>query len=139
QEAVGSTFAGAGQLCFEQVAMSGVIPQVAAMMGPCAAGTAYIPALADFVPMVKGTSSMALGGARLVEAATGERVTDEEMGGSHVHCYESGVADNEVADDRERIAAVRRFLSYLPPSNQAQPPYEATEDPPDWRAELLTE
>src|SRR6266550_5395799 len=72
QEAAGSTFAGSGWLFADQVVMSGVIPQVAAMLGPCAAGTAYIPGLADFVPMVKGTSSMALGGARLVKAATGE-------------------------------------------------------------------
>src|SRR5438105_10569868 len=139
QEAVGSTFAGAGQLFFEQVTMSGVVPQVAAMMGPCAAGTAYIPALADFVPMVQGTSSMALGGARLVEAATGERVTDEDMGGSQVHCHQSGVADNEVADDRECIAVVRRFLSYLPSSNREQPPELEIGDPPDRRVEELAE
>ncbi len=72
QEAAGSTFAGTGYLFYDQVVMSGVIPQVAAMLGPCSAGTAYIPGLADFVPMVKGTSSMSLGGARLVKAATGE-------------------------------------------------------------------
>src|SRR5439155_572981 len=113
QEASGSTFAGTGFLFYDQVVMSGVIPQVAAMLGPCAAGTAYIPGLADFVPMVKETSSMSLGGARLVKAATGEDVTDHDMGGSQVHCYESGVGDNEVADDAECIAAVRRFLSYL--------------------------
>ena len=71
QEASGSTFAGTGYLFYDQVVMSGVIPQVAAMLGPCAAGTAYIPGLADFVPMVKETSSMSLGGARLVKAATG--------------------------------------------------------------------
>ena len=76
QEAAGSTFAGSGFLFYDQVTMSGVIPQVAAMLGPCAAGTAYIPGLSDFVPMVKGTSSMSLGGARLVKAATGEDVTD---------------------------------------------------------------
>src|SRR5689334_1536761 len=74
QEAAGSTFAGSGWLFADQVVMSGVVPQVAAMLGPCAAGTAYIPGLADFVPMVKGTSSMSLGGARLVKAATGEDV-----------------------------------------------------------------
>ena len=73
--------------------MSGVIPQVAALMGPCAAGTAYIPGLADFVPMVKGTSSMALGGRHLVKAAVGEDVTEDEMGGSGVHTKISGVAD----------------------------------------------
>ncbi len=131
QEAAGSTFAGTGWLFADQVVMSGVIPQVAAMLGPCAAGTAYIPGLADFVPMVRETSSMSLGGARLVKAATGEEVTDHDMGGSQVHCYESGVGDNEVADDRECIAAVRRFLSYLPSSNLEQPPLSDPRDPGD--------
>ena len=131
QEAAGSTFAGSGQLFYDQVTMSGVIPQVAAMLGPCAAGTAYIPGLADFVPMVKGTSSMSLGGARLVKAATGEDVTDHEMGGSHVHCYESGVGDNEVADDDECLAVVRRFLAYLPSSNAEAPPWRQSDDPVD--------
>ena len=131
QEASGSTFAGTGWLFAEQVYMSGVIPQVAAMLGPCAAGTAYIPGLADFVPMVKGTSSMALGGARLVKAATGEDVNDHDMGGSQVHCYESGVGDNEVENDAECIATVRRFLSYLPSSNLEPPPFEDIGDPAD--------
>ena len=137
QEAAGSTFAGSGQLFSDQVTMSGVIPQVAAMLGPCSAGTAYIPGLSDFVPMVKGTSSMSLGGARLVKAATGEDVTDHDMGGSQVHCYESGVGDNEVQDDAECIATVRRFLSYLPSSNTDEPPYVACDDPPDRLVEGL--
>ena len=131
QEAAGSTFAGSGWLFADQVVMSGVVPQVAAMLGPCAAGTAYIPGLADFVPMVKGTSSMSLGGARLVKAATGEDVTDHDMGGSQVHCYESGVGDNEVENDAECIALVRRFLGYLPSSNTELPPTVAADDPPD--------
>jgi acetyl-CoA carboxylase carboxyltransferase component len=129
QEAAGSTFAGTGWLFADQVVMSGVIPQIAAMLGPCAAGTAYIPGLADFVPMVKETSSMSLGGARLVKAATGEEVTDHEMGGSQVHCYESGVGDNEVENDAECIATVRRFLSYLPSSNTEAPPFADSGDP----------
>ena len=137
QEAAGSTFAGTGWLFAEQVYMSGVIPQVAAMLGPCAAGTAYIPGLADFVPMVKNTSSMALGGARLVKAATGEDVSDHDMGGSQVHCYESGVGDNEVGDDAECIATVRRFLSYLPSSNTEEPPAVQTGDPADRAVEGL--
>ena len=82
QEAVGSLFAGSGHLFREEVVMSGVIPQVAALMGPCAAGTAYIPGLADFVPMVKGRGSMALAGPHLVKAVTGEDITQEELGGS---------------------------------------------------------
>jgi len=137
QEAAGSTFAGSGHLFMDQVVMSGVIPQVAAMMGPCAAGTAYIPGLSDFVPMVRGTSSMSLGGARLVKAATGEDVTDHDMGGSQVHCYESGVGDNEVDDDEQCIAAVRRFLSYLPSSNADAPPFVDTADPADRMVEGL--
>src|SRR5438067_1712382 len=131
QEAAGSKFAGTGWLFADQVYMSGVIPQVAAMLGPCAAGTAYIPGLADFVPMVKGTSSMSLGGARLVKAATGEDVTDHDMGGSQVHCYESGVGDNAVESDEECIATVRRFLPYLPSSNAGAPPFAETGDPAD--------
>jgi len=137
QEAAGSTFAGTGWLFAEQVVMSGVIPQVAAMLGPCAAGTAYIPGLADFVPMVKGTSSMALGGARLVKAATGEDVSDHDMGGSQVHCYESGVGDNEVENDADCIATVRHFLSYLPSSNTEDPPFVDTGDIGDRTVEGL--
>ena len=108
--------------------MSGVVPQVAAMLGHCAAGTAYIPALADFVPMVKGTSSMALGGRHLVRAATGEDVTEEEMGGSEVHTKVSGVADLEVASDEECLDVVRRYLSFFPSHNQ-----EAAAGPADDR------
>jgi len=137
QEAAGSTFAGTGYLFADQVVMSGVIPQVAAMLGPCAAGTAYIPGLADFVPMVKDTSSMSLGGSRLVKAATGEDVSDHDMGGSQVHCYESGVGDNEVADDRECIEMVRRFLSYLPSSNTDATPFVETSDSADRLVEGL--
>jgi acetyl-CoA carboxylase carboxyltransferase component len=137
QEAAGSTFAGSGALFYEQVQMSGVVPMVAAMLGPCAAGTAYIPGLADFVPMVKDTSSMSLGGARLVRAATGEETTDHDMGGSQVHCYVSGVGDVEVADDPACIATVREFLSFLPSNNRDQAPGRATEDPPDRRIDDL--
>ncbi len=137
QEAAGSAFARTGELFKEQVIMSGVIPQVAAMMGPGAAGTAYIPGLADFVPMVKGVSSMALGGPHLVKAAVGEDVTEQDMGGSQVHCKVSGVADLEVADDAECIAVIRRYLSFFPPSNLEQPPRRADDDPPERRCEEL--
>ncbi|MBV9043282.1 MAG: acyl-CoA carboxylase subunit beta, partial [Acidimicrobiia bacterium] len=137
QQSAGSTFAGAGALFREQVTLSGVVPQVAAMLGHCAAGTAYIPALADFVPMVKGTSSMALGGRHLVKAATGEDVSEEEMGGSAVHNRVSGVADLEVADDHECLATVRRYLSFFPSHNQEAPPVKQTSDPVDRRVEEL--
>jgi acetyl-CoA carboxylase carboxyltransferase component len=137
QEATGSMFARTGDLFREQVHMSGVIPQVAAMMGPGAAGTAYIPGLADFVPMVEGTSNMALAGPHLVKAAVGEDVTAEEMGGSGVHTRVSGVADLEVPDDRACLDAVRTYLSFFPPSNLERPPVVETSDSADRRAEEL--
>ena len=133
----GSTFAGMGDLFREQVTMSGVVPMVAAMLGHCAAGTAYIPGLADFVPMVKGTSSMALGGRHLVKAAVGEDVTEEEMGGSAVHTKISGCADLEVDDDRECLAVVREYLSFFPSNNRAEPPVRPTDDSPTRRVEEL--
>ena len=133
QEAAGSMFARTGELFKEQVFMSGVVPQVAAMMGPGAAGTAYIPGLADFVPMVKGISSMALGGPHLVKAAVGEEVTEQEMGGSQVHCKISGVADLEVADDHACIDAIRAYLSFFPSSNLEKPPIKDASDPIDRR------
>src|SRR5206468_10111409 len=106
-------------------------------MGPGAAGTAYIPGLADFVPMVQGTSNMGLGGPHLVKAAVGEVVTAEEMGGSAVHSKVSGVADLEVADDRECIEVVRRYLGYFPSSNRDRPPVAESADPADRSCEAL--
>jgi acetyl-CoA carboxylase carboxyltransferase component len=137
QEAAGSMFARTGDLFREQVVMSGVVPQVAAMMGPGAAGTAYIPGLADFVPMVKGTSNMALGGPHLVKAAVGEDVTAEDMGGSAVHCKVSGVADLEVGGDEECLAVVRKYLGYFPSNNTEPPPLAEVGDPADRTSEAL--
>jgi len=131
QEAVGSLFAGSGHLFREEVVNSGVIPQVAALMGPCAAGTAYIPGLADFVPMVRGRGSMALAGPHLVRAAVGENVTQEELGGSRVHCRKSGVGDLEVADDQECIERIKQYLSYFPSHCGEPPPVTACTDPID--------
>jgi acetyl-CoA carboxylase carboxyltransferase component len=131
QEAIGSLFAGTGHLFREEVVMSGVIPQIAALVGPCAAGTAYIPGLADFVPMVKGQGSMALAGPHLVRAAVGEDVTQEELGGSRVHCRKSGVGDLEVADDHECIAKIKEYLSYMPQNCEERPPVTPCDDPVD--------
>ena len=137
QEAVGSLFAGSGALFREEVVASGVIPQVAALMGPCAAGTAYIPGLADFVPMVKGRGSMALAGPHLVRAAVGEDVTQEELGGSRVHCRTSGVGDLEVPDDEACIAAIKRYLSFFPSHCEQAPPLRPATDPADRMDEEL--
>ncbi len=137
QEAAGAMFAGSGHLFREEVIMSGVIPQVAALLGPCAAGTAYIPGLADFVPMVKGRGSMALAGPHLVRAAVGEDVTQEELGGSRVHCRKSGVGDMEVESDEECIARIKEYLSYMPQHCETPPPVRAASDPIDRREESL--
>src|SRR5262245_11690735 len=132
-----SLFAATGHLFREQVHMSGVVPQVAAMVGPGAAGTAYIPGLADFVPMVKGIGSMALGGPPLVKAMTKEEISEQDLGGSKVHTTKSGVGDVEVASDADCIAVVKRYLSYFPSSCDDAPPALPITDPVDRREESL--
>ena len=132
-----AAFADTGYLFREQVVMSGVVPQVAAMLGPGAAGTAYIPGLADFVPMVRGTSSIAIGGPYLVESVVGEKVSEEELGGSKVHNEISGTADGEYPDDASCLAAVREYLSFFPSHCEEKPPLGSTQDPADRRDEEL--
>jgi len=137
QEAAGSMFAGSGHLFREEVTMSGVIPLVAAMLGPCAAGTAYIPGLSDFVPMVVGQGAMALAGPHLTKAVTGEDISMEDLGGARVHCRVSGVGDLEVSDDAECIQAVKDYLSHFPPNCEEKPPIRETSDPDDRMSEVL--
>ncbi len=132
-----SLFAGTGHLFREQVHMSGVVPQVAAMVGPGAAGTAYIPGLADYVPMVKNIGSMALAGPALVRAVTGQEITEQELGGSKIHSDVSGVGDGEFENDAAAIAAVKKYLSYLPSSCDESPPDLPVTDPIDRREESL--
>jgi acetyl-CoA carboxylase carboxyltransferase component len=130
-------FAGTGAMFREEVVMSGVVPLVAAMVGPGAAGTAYVPGLADFVPMIKDIGSMALGGPPLVKAVTGQDITEQELGGSKVHTEQSGVGDVEVGDDAACIAVIKDYLSYLPSSCQDQPPLGPRTDPADRRDDAL--
>jgi acetyl-CoA carboxylase carboxyltransferase component len=137
QEATGSLFAGSGHLFREEVEMSGVVPLVAAMLGPCAAGTAYIPGLSDFVPMVVGQGAMALAGPHLTKAVTGEDISMEDLGGAKVHCRKSGVGDLEVSDDHECIEAVKTYLSYFPSNCEQKPPLRETDDPDDRMSERL--
>jgi len=139
QEATGSLFAGSGQLFREEVEMSGVVPMVAAMMGPCAAGTAYIPALSDFVPMVSGQGAMALAGPHLTKAVTGEDISMEDLGGAKVHCRKSGVGDLEVADDEECIVAIKKYLSYFPLNCDEKPPVLEPKDLDGRMSEKLME
>lgn len=133
-----SLFAGSGHLFREEVIMSGVVPLVAAMVGPGAAGTAYIPGLADFVPMVRGQGSMALGGPPLVKAVTGQDVTEQDLGGTRVHAEVSGVGDVEVADEATCIAMIKDYLSFMPQHCEERPPVrQDVRDPVDRRDESL--
>ncbi len=132
-----SVFAGSGHLFREQVHMSGVVPQVAAMVGPGAAGTAYIPGLADYVPMVKGIGSLALAGPALVKAVTGQEIGEQELGGSKVHSEVSGVGDGEFENDAAAIAAVKKYLSFFPSHCDEAPPSLPVTDPIDRREESL--
>lgn len=132
-----SLFAGSGHLFREQVVMSGVVPQVAAMVGPGAAGTAYIPGLADFVPMVKDIGSLALGGPPLVKAVTGQEIAEQDLGGSKVHTTTSGVGDVEVESDAACIALVRKYLSFMPSHCEEGPPIVPCTDPVDRRDDAL--
>jgi acetyl-CoA carboxylase carboxyltransferase component len=113
---------GAGKIFWNQVRASGSIPQVCALFGPSAAGGAYIPAFCDIVVMVEGNASMYLGSDRMVEMVTGEKTTLEAMGGARVHCTESGVGHLLVKTEAEAIAAVQRYLSYLPQNHGERPP-----------------
>src|SRR5580692_4349993 len=132
-----SLFAGTGHLFREQVLMSGVVPQVAAMGGPGAAGTAYIPGLADYVPMVKNVGSLALAGPALVKAVTGQEIGEQELGGSKIHSEVSGVGDGEFEGDLACLAAVKKYLSFLPSSCDDAPPKVPCDDPIDRRDESL--
>src|SRR6516165_3443260 len=132
-----SLFAGSGHLFREQVHMSGVVPQIAAMVGPGAAGTAYLPGLADFVPMVKDIGSMARGGPPRVKAVTGQDISENELGGSKVHTEKSGVGDVEVKDDSECLGVIKEYLSFFPSSCEQKPPIVVCTDPIDRRDEAL--
>ncbi|MGH7775923.1 MAG: acyl-CoA carboxylase subunit beta [Candidatus Dormibacterales bacterium] len=112
----------AGRIFYNQVRLSGQVPQVCLLLGPSAAGGAYIPAFCDVVIMVEKNASMYLGSPRMVEVVVGERVTLEELGGARMHCTESGCGDFLVRDDGEAIATARAYLSYLPGSCEEDPP-----------------
>ena len=110
---------------------SGVIPQISAIMGPCAGGAVYSPAITDFTIMVRTTSYMFVTGPDVVRTVTHESVTKEELGGAETHNEKSGVAHFAVDDDRECLALVRDLLAYLPANNLDPAPLGPTEDPPD--------
>ncbi|HEX6489114.1 MAG TPA: acyl-CoA carboxylase subunit beta [Candidatus Dormibacteraeota bacterium] len=104
----------AGRIFFNEVQMSGVVPQICLLFGPSAAGGAYIPAFCDVVIMVEGNASMYLGSPRMVEVVVGEKVTLEELGGARMHCTDSGCGDFLVKDDGEAIEVAKRYFGYFP-------------------------
>jgi methylmalonyl-CoA decarboxylase subunit alpha len=116
---------GAGRIFFNQVRMSGVVPQVCVLFGPSAAGGAYIPAFCDIVIMRDGNASMYLGSPRMAQMVIGENVTLEEMGGARMHTGVSGCAHQLVKSDEEGIAFARRYLSYFPNNWEAHPPTQS--------------
>ncbi len=119
----------AGRIFHNQVRLSGQVPQPCVLLGPSAAGGAYIPAFCDVVFMVEGNASMYLGSPRMAQEVVGERVSLEEMGGARMHCSVSGCGDLLCADEPEAIAALRRYLSYLPPSWAQDPPTTSPRQP----------
>jgi acetyl-CoA carboxylase carboxyltransferase component len=120
---------GAGRSFFNEVRMSGVIPQVCVLFGPSAAGGAYIPAFCDIVIMRDGNASMYLGSPRMAQMVIGEDVTLEEMGGARMHTSVSGCAHQLVKSDEEGIAFARRYLSYMPSNWETHPPAPAPSAP----------
>ncbi len=111
----------AGRIFFNQVRLSGVVPQVCVLFGPSAAGGAYMPAFCDVVIMRDGNASMYLGSPRMAEVVIGERVTLEEMGGARMHTSKSGMGHALVSTDEEGIDFAKRYLSYFPPSYEEDP------------------
>ena len=110
---------------------SGVVPQISAIMGPCAGGAVYSPAITDFTIMVKDTSYMFVTGPDVVKTVTHEEISKEELGGAMTHNATSGVAHFAVDDDRECLALIRDLLSFMPSNNLEEPPRLATRDSPD--------
>ena len=121
--------AGYGEIFERNILASGVVPQISAIMGPCAGGAVYSPALTDFTLMVKNTSYMFLTGPAVVKSVTGEEVTQEDLGGASVHASKSGVAHFAAENEQEALATIRELLSFLPQNNLETAPFVETADP----------
>jgi propionyl-CoA carboxylase beta chain len=130
QEGVES-LAGYADIFLRNVLASGVVPQISAIMGPCAGGAVYSPVMTDFILMVKDTSYMFITGPDVIKAVTHEEVSREELGGAMVHNSTSGVAHFATANDRECILLTRELLGFLPSNNMEDPPRISCDDPPD--------
>jgi propionyl-CoA carboxylase beta chain len=111
-----------GEIFYRNVISSGVIPQISLIMGPCAGGAVYSPAITDFTLMVSGTSYMFITGPDVIKTVTGEEVSQEDLGGAHAHNVKSGVAHYQAADEQDCLEFARELLSYLPSNNLDEPP-----------------
>jgi propionyl-CoA carboxylase beta chain len=130
QEGVES-LAGYADIFLRNTLASGVVPQISAVMGPCAGGAVYSPAITDFILMVEGTSYMFITGPEVIKTVTNEDVTKEDLGGASAHAAKSGVCHLTAPDDRAAIARVRELCSYLPSNNTEDPPRRPSADPTD--------
>jgi acetyl-CoA carboxylase carboxyltransferase component len=124
----------AGRIFYNEVQLSGVVPQVCILFGPSPAGSAYLPALTDIVIMVDGKASLYVGSPRMVEMAIGEKTTLEDLGGARMHCTVSGCGDVLASSDEEAIDLARRYLAYMPTSWRERPPTAPTAAPKPGRA-----
>ena len=134
-----AAMAGFGEIFERNILASGVIPQISLIMGPCAGGSVYSPALTDFVVMIKNTSYMFLTGPKVVKEVLGEVVDQESLGGAAVHASKSGVAHFAAENEEEGLALVRQLLSYLPSNNMDEAPRTECNDPIDRKEDSLNE
>jgi propionyl-CoA carboxylase beta chain len=126
-----TSLAGYAWIFTRNVLASGVVPQISVIMGPCAGGAVYSPAITDFTVMVEGTSYMFVTGPNVIKAVTHEEIDSEQLGGASVHTTKSGVAHLAARDEGVALDHVRRLLSYLPQNNLEDPPFVASRDPVD--------
>ena len=138
QEGVES-LAGYGEIFLRNVLSSGVVPQISAIMGPCAGGAVYSPAITDFIFMVENSSYMFITGPDVIKTVTHEEVTMQELGGAATHNATSGVAHFASPDEDECFHSMRELLSYLPSNNMEDPPFQPTTDDPNRRDEALNQ
>jgi len=136
QEGVVS-LAGYADIFLRNVLSSGVVPQISAIMGPCAGGAVYSPAMTDFIVMVRDTSYMFITGPDVIKATTHEEVTMQDLGGADTHSTRSGVCHLEASDDENALMTIRELLSYMPSNNVEDPPFRVATDDPNRRDEAL--
>ncbi|CAB3393754.1 putative propionyl-CoA carboxylase beta chain [Kyrpidia spormannii] len=128
---------GYGQIFYRNSIYSGVVPQISVIMGPCAGGAVYSPAITDFIFMVEGTSQMFITGPKVIEAVTGESISSNDLGGAKVHGCLSGVAHFTGPGEEEVLGQVRRLLSFLPSNSREKPPRTSARDDDGWEEELI--